>query len=276
MKKETLDGRDVMPHPDQSNFTLQALSVIGQLPSLIISSAKSADDIISESLARVGGLFSASRAYVMLDEKGGRYLRNTHEWVNPTIGSARFSWPLYDYEHDVPSLKQILTDNTIFFAHSHDLPEDLSIVLSKQGVQSFVAAPVLRNGRHSGMLGMDFCDKKCPDCAEIIHVFECLAGVISLTLERDNYITMRGKLGKIRDSIFDLEPFLPANSGADDNPRHLQVNERTTLLDAERRIIMETLEMYNGNKLKTARHLGLTWPSLDRRCKKLGIVAKRK
>jgi transcriptional regulator with GAF, ATPase, and Fis domain len=48
-----------------------------------------------------------------------------------------------------------------------------------------------------------------------------------------------------------------------------------TLLDTERSLIIETLALYNGNKLKAAKHLGLTWPSLDRRCKKLGIEVRK-
>ena len=44
----------------------------------------------------------------------------------------------------------------------------------------------------------------------------------------------------------------------------------------ERSTILDALELYQGNRMQAARHLGLTWNALNRRCKKLGIDVKKR
>ena len=253
----------------------KALSVIGELPVLIVGSGKSPDHAIDESLSRIGKLVSASRVYVMLDEKDGKYLRNTHEWVCEKIGPAVFSWPLYDYEYDVPSLKKIMASHEVFFSHTRDLPKDMATLLAKQGVKTFIVAPIMKDNVRIGLVGMDFCDDECEVAPEYSSILSYLSGLIALALERKHYHMMRGKLRSVRDTVGELEPLLDGLT-PDDSVPAVRPSRPTTLLDAERRIIIETLEMYNGNRLKTAKHLGLTWPSLDRRCKKLDIEVRRK
>lgn len=255
-------------------FIETVLATMGEIPALVLASGNDVDFAIDESLAKIGTLFSASRVYVMLDEKDGRYLRNTHEWVSEKIGPSMFSWPLYDFEHDVPSLKAIITENKLFFAHSRELPNDLNNVMTKQGVLTLVVAPIIRDQKRVGLIGVDFCEEECEYCAEFAHVLPYFAGIVGLALERKQFQLLRSKLANIRETIVPIEQYLTGHQT--DEPAPARPNKPTTLLDAERRIIIETLELYNGNKLKTAKHLGLTWPSLDRRCKKLGIEARRK
>lgn len=257
-------------------FAEEALDIIGQLPSLITSSGKNPDAVIDEALGRIGVMFSASRVYVMLDEKDGRYLRNTHEWVNQKIGAVMYSWPLYDYEYDVPSLRTILNEQDLCYGNTRDMPDDLGNVLSKQNVKSFALAAIYLDGVRNGLVGMDFCNAEEQRCHEYGAVLRYLAGFVALALERKQYLAMRSKLCLIRGAMLDLGPVLDAVDIDELAQAASRPSKPTTLLDAERRLIIETLELYNGNKLKTAKHLGLTWPSLDRRCKKLGIEAKRK
>ncbi len=47
-----------------------------------------------------------------------------------------------------------------------------------------------------------------------------------------------------------------------------------TLDQIERAVIMETLKQHQGNRSETARRLGLTWQSLDRRLKKYDMAAE--
>ena len=255
-------------------FMENALATMGEIPALILSSGNNVDFAIDESLAKIGALFSASRVYVMLDEKDGRYLRNTHEWVSGKIGPAMFSWPLYDYDHDIPSLKTIIAQNKLFFAHSRELPSDLNHVMSKQGVMTVIIASITRDQNRIGLIGVDFCEAECEYCNEFSYVLPYFASLIGLALERKQFQLLRSKLANIRETILPLEQYLDGHQT--DEPAPSRSTKPTTLLDAERRIIVETLELYNGNKLKTAKHLGLTWPSLDRRCKKLGIDVKRR
>lgn len=270
----TLNHSETLAHRDEGTAD-KALRVLGGLPELIVSSGMNSDYIIDEMLSRVGVLIAASRAYVMVDEKDGKYLRNTHEWVNDRIGPAMFSWPLYDYEYDIPSLKKILAESDLFCGDAADMPQDMHNVLRKQGVVSFIIAPLIRDGTRIGIVGMDYCEKPCRFDGRHTEILRCLAGLISMTLERKQYQIMRSKVNTIRDCVHAMEPYID-QAGPDDAEDSPRPAKPTTLLDAERRIIIETLELYNGNKLKTAKHLGLTWPSLDRRCKKLGIEARRK
>ena len=264
-------------HPfNRRDFLKNALSILKNLPSLIVSSGKNADTAINEALTRVGTLIGASRAYVMLHEKEDKYLRNTHELVNQRIGPVMFSWPLYDYEYDIPSLKKIIANDTVFYGHTRDLPGDLNTVLSKQGVKSILIAPVVKDRVAIGMVGADFCEIECDFSEPFAEVLQCLAGLVALALERKQQLTILGKLMQIRDTMTELSPLLEGRAPMEEPSVGIQGGRPTTLLDAERKLIIETLEMYNGNKLKTAKHLGLTWPSLDRRCKKLSIEVRRK
>lgn len=277
MKKDATSRGEAESVVIKGGFADNALRVIGELPDLIVSSGMNSDYVIDEALARIGSLFEASRVYVMLDEKDGKYLRNTHEWVNGSIGPAMFSWPLYDYEYDLPSLKKIINDNAIFYGDAAGMPQDLNNVLAKQGVLSCILAPLIRDRNRIGLVGMDFCEQAVVFSQQHIDVLKYLAGLISITIERKQFHLMRAKLNTIKDCIQALEPYIETSltdeDEADVSPRPTRP---TTLMDVERRTIIETLELYNGNKLKTAKHLGLTWPSLDRRCKKLGIEARRK
>lgn len=252
----------------------QIIQLMLDIPTLITEAGLSCDYAIDESLAKVGALFAASRVYVMLDEKESRYLRNTHEWVSDKIGSLMFSWPLYDYEYDLPSLKGMLENKEILYGHTKDFPEDIRKVLSKQNVLTTIIAPLYRDKTRIGLVGMDICDqeREWEDAFGVVLRF--LATQVSLIIERKQSQTMRGKLSNIMRTLSDTETLLVGHT--DQEPSEAHQAKPVTLLDSERRIIIETLEIYNGNKLKTAKHLGLTWPSLDRRCKKLGIEVKRK
>ncbi len=280
MKKE--DAREDTPEDDKdlaeerTDFTDQALILLSELPGVIVSSGTNLDYAIDECLSRIGLLFSASRVFVMVDEKDGKYLRTIHEWVNRENGFGTFSGPLYDYEYDIPSLKPILDKHTTFFATVNDVPDDLKKVMIKLDVSAFVISSVFRDGKKIGLVGMAFREEACIFCEEYSILVNGLAGLVSLVLDRKQYHVMRSKLGTIKTCIDQLGPFIEEGPIGDEDGTAVRQRKATTLLDAERHLILETLELYNGNKLKAAKHLGLTWPSLDRRCKKLGIEVKRR
>ncbi len=260
---------------ERTDFTDQALILLSELPGVIVSSAMNLDYAIDECLSRVGQVFLASRVFVMIEEKDGKYLRTTHEWVNRESGAGTFSGPLYDYEYDIPSLKPILDKHSTFFATARDVPDDLAKIMTKLAVSAFIISPVFRDREKIGLVGMAFREEECTFCEEYSILVTGLAGLVSLVLERKQYYAMRSKLGAIKSYIDQLGPFVDDTAGDEDGTAVRQ-RKVTTLLDAERHLILETLELYNGNKLKAAKHLGLTWPSLDRRCKKLGIEVKRR
>ncbi|MCD8139026.1 MAG: hypothetical protein LUE17_04470 [Planctomycetaceae bacterium] len=252
-----------------------ALEVLGMLPSLLVNATGTVDACIEAMLERVGTLLNGSRSFVMLDEKDGKYLRNTHEWVNPDSGIVMYSWPLYDYEYDIPSMRRILETSEIYFGRTRDIPEDMNHILVKQGVASLLIAPVRRDGVRIGLAGVAFRDPAYSPQPESRPVVLALAGLVGLALEKKAYSLLRGKFSIIQKCVAEVGPYL-GDGDKEEESLDARAAKPTTLLDAERRIIIETLELYNGNKLKTAKHLGLTWPSLDRRCKRLGIEVRRR
>lgn len=272
MKNEFPDGSGSAYSPHTFDLTSRTVHTLFEIPSIIISSGKAPDAVIHECLAVIGSILGATRAFVMVNEKDDRYLRNTHEWVNEKIGAPTSSWQLYDYEYDIPSLKGILAENSVVIAQVDQLPPDMQLVLQKQGVKTVIWSAMIRNGSIIGLVGVDFCDGSREFPPEYTSVLKYIAAAINLTLERKEMQAMRNKLTAIQDIIIHAAPLPIRTSGAAGD----QGGKPMTLLDAERRIIIETLELYKGNKLKTARHLGLTWPSLDRRCKKLGIESKKR
>lgn len=273
MSSESFLFSNFMEKAHSNQPSTEATTLLLELPVIVASTTGRPDAAIDLCLARTGAQLDASRLYVMLNENKQRYLRNTHEWVNSQPDLPSLSWPLYDYDHDLPSLKNILNENEILAGHFDSLPPDLQQILHRQGVQSIVVARMVRDGEIIGLVRADYCSRRCDSFDEPATVLRYLANVIVVALERKELYKLRLQLQAISNVL--------SNQSISEHPQDktlitVKDGRPVTLQDAERRIIVETLELYNGNKLKTARHLGLTWPSLDRRCKKLGIEVRKR
>ena len=271
-----------------TDFCKKALRLMGRMPELLSgelpmpSSAAhhppqlgsggaraELDERINAALAETGALLGVSRAYVMLDEEDGRFLRNTHEWVDGKIGPAVFSWPLHDYERDLPSLKPLMEDKNFFACHTREAPPDFKRVLSMQGVDSVLLAPLLQEGSWIGLAGFDSCGVERSWREEEIVLLRHLARLTALFLERREYAGASRVMRGIR-SLLGQDPDCARSaakaSGASLDPPSLE--------EGERRLIVDALNLYHGNKTRAASHLGIKWASLDRRCKKLGITTE--
>lgn len=275
-----------------ADFQQKALRLMARLPELLagendappaktvgIPTGVSATDLdahINAALAETGKLLGVSRVYIMLDEENGRYLRNTHEWVDGKIGPAMHSWPLHDYEKDIPSLRGLMADRTFFAGHTKEMPPDMQRVLGMQGVDSVLLAPLLRGGAHIGLLGFDNCGAERIWLEEEIIILRHLTSLVGLFLERREYIDARRALAGIR-RLLSLESARGAAVAptARSGEALATSGKALSLQEAERRLIMETLARCKGNKSQAARELGLKWAALDRRCKKLGIKGNK-
>lgn len=228
-----------------------------------------ADRAINAALAATGELLGVSRVYVMQDEEEGRYLRNTHEWADGKIGPAMYSWPLHNYERDLPSLKPLMAGKDFFHIHTKDSPPDLKRVLTMQAVHSVLLVPLLQGGEWIGLAGFDNCGQERDWREEEIAILRGLARLVAVALERSGYHAAQKRLDRIRKVLDESEAGArkKAVPQVPENPESLQA--------AERRLILETLALYQGNRLRAAKHLGLKWAALDRRCKKLGIEVKK-
>ena len=271
--------------PRTADFYQKILRLMADLPKLLTGEKPpraqgeprpAPDDCLNAALAETGKLLGVSRVYVMLDEKGGRYLRNTHEWVDGKIGPAMHSWPLHDYEKDIPSLRGLMAEQDFFAGHTRDMPPDMQRVLGMQGVDSVLLAPLVRGGMRIGLLGFDSCGEERVWQEEETIVLRHLASLTGLFLERREYVDARRALAGIRD-LLDREERRSAaaypTAGSDESSA--ASGRPFSLQEAERRLILETLDRCRGNKSQAARQLGLKWAALDRRCKKLGIDTRR-
>ena len=265
--------------PVNAAFLKDALRFMAGLPEILLPDGLAAntpqtapkvatDQAITVALAGIGKLLGVSRAYLMLDEEDGRYLRNSHEWVDGKIGPAMYSWPLHDYEKDLPSLKGLMAGKDFYAAHTRDTPPDLHRVLAMQAVDSVLLVPLTQNGVWIGLMGFDVCEQERDWREEEIALLRHLARLAAVALERRGHLAAQVRLARARAVLCEEEaserglvPPVPENA--------------QSLQTAERSIIVETLNIYQGNRLRAAKHLGLTWAQLDRRCKKLGITMKR-
>lgn len=246
-------------------------SFMAGLPALLLEGdgkTRSVNDAIRAALEGLGRALCVSRAYVMFDDRDGRYMRNTHEWVNGDTEPAMYTWPLYEHARDIPTLKPMLEADGVIAAHTRDLPEDQRRVLAIQLVDSVLLVSIRRQGRWIGLLGVDMCGRERVWTDEEIAVMRFMAPLIDACLERDRYAAMREMLEGLR-------VFLNDSCDPDPNVTDPRLKPRETLEEAERRMIADALEICDGNIQQAAIHLGLSWYAMKRRCKLYGFKGKR-
>jgi len=98
-----------------------------------------------------------------------------------------YSWPLHEYEKDLPSLKPLMAGQDFLVAHTRELPLDLQRVLSMQAVDSVLLVPFLREGSWIGLVGFDSCGRERDWREEEIIILRHLARLLVLFLERWKY-----------------------------------------------------------------------------------------
>ncbi len=254
-----------------NGFAQRAFGFMAGLPVLLLGGdgrAQATGAAIHEALGRLGVLLGVSRAYVMLDDREGRYMRNTHEWVSDDTEPAMYTWPLYEHARDIPTLKPMLEENDVVASHTRDLPEDQQRALRVQSVDSVLLVSIRRQGRWIGLLGVDMCGRERIWDEEEIALMRFAAPLVDIRLERDRYVAMREMLEGLR-------VFLNDTCDPDPNVTDPRQRPRETLEEAERRIIADALEACDGNIQQAAIHLGLSWYAMKRRCKQYGFKGKR-
>ncbi len=247
---------------------------MADLPGVLFANGAELGLRMRQALSQLGYFLGASRAYVMCDEDAGRFLRVAYEWIDGTSDQVFPSWPLHDYQKDIPSLKPLMQGKTFLAVHTRHLAEDLNKVLTKQSVSSLLIVPLTRDGVWAGLVGMDSCGVEREWQEFEVDILRYFSGLVGQVLDREDYLAVRRRLGNVRLALndeFSLAPTVakPLTGGV--------AEERggVTLLEAERRLIVEALAMNHGNRGAAARQLGIAWAALDRRCKKLKIKLER-
>ncbi len=259
------------PSPPIEESLRQSVRHMAELPNLLFAGTNDTHRRLQQALAKVGVILGASRAYVMCDEDSGRFLRVSYEWINGEVKEALPSWPLHDYQKDIPSLKPLLQDKPYFTAHTHQLAPDLHKVLTKQSVASVLLVPLIRDGLWSGMVGVDSCGTEREWSPVEVDMLRHFSGLVVQALDRVDYQAVRRRLNNVRFALNDDCPDLTAGAFAPGGAAAVEDKGPVTLLEAERRLIVETLARNHGNRGAAARELGIAWAALDRRCKKLRI-----
>lgn len=273
-KKKTQDETGTVSRQEvDADFPDGVVALMEQIWQTAFSDSRSnsVDAVINRMLASVGKFTGVSRAYVMLDENA-TLLRNTHEWVDGTAGPAMFSWPLHDYGRDIPSLKPMLEKLPYLGSHTRNMPPDLVNVLSRQAVDSVLLAPLIMDGKWIGLTGLDSCGREREWTEVEIRLIHFLGTTVTILLERKRLLERSEMLDRVLAVVRGLPDAPPAVQTA---PAVPAPTVPLTIAEAERRAIVEAITFCAGNKMHAAKLLGLTWPALNRRCKKFGITVDR-
>ncbi len=271
---ESVRGKPLVSVPQtfaNEDLLRQSVQHMAELPALLFTGRGETYRRMQQALARVGGFLGASRAYVMCDEDNGRFLRVSYEWINGEVKEALPSWPLHDYQKDIPSLKPLLLDKPYFAAHTHQLAPDLHKVLTKQSVSSVLLVPLVRDGLWSGLVGVDSCGMEKEWSGVEVDMLRHFSGLVGQVLDREDYLAVRRRLSNVRFALNDECPDLASRVAGSSEATPTEEKTPMTLKEAERRLIVETLARNHGNRGAAARELGIAWAALDRRCKKLRI-----
>lgn len=272
MTKNMSSANTCSPQASDTDFLMRTTNIMSELPALLLRRGNDTTNAIDSAFAQVGELLAVSRVYLM-DEKDGRYLRNSTEWLNTEIESTVGAMPLHDLENEIPSLKPLICKRPVYGEHARNLPPDLKHLWNnKREAESILLAPLHKDDDWIGLVGFDSCGQERNWFRIEEAIIRMLADLIAAAYEHREIQQMRKKFSVIR-TIITNDQQTPWDEALEDM---LVKNQPVSLREFERRFITKILEMYNGNKLRAAKHLDLTWPALDRRCKKLGITVKRK
>lgn len=244
-----------------------------------IAASDDADTAIDRMLALLGEHVGVSRAYVMEEEPGGRYLRNTHEWVDRDVGPAMSSWPLYDMERDIPTLRPMMATRGHVVCVAEEMPPDQRSVFERQNIRTALLLSMFRGEKWIGLVGLDQCDRERAWGEEEKIPLTHLCGLVKLVLERREYLSAIRQLAAIRETLDRGDFSAPSRTPQRERRRALPAPVETfpgreSFEDANRKILVETLILFGGNKSMAARHLGVSWDAFNRRCKKYGVDAK--
>ncbi len=141
---------------------------------------------IKTALGIIGDRTQARRVYVALDEPLGHKAEVAFEWLKPGI-SLQNTLQKVVYAQ-APSFKTLLLkDGYIAAEDAGKIPEDLADTLKQGEIQSWIALPLLVNGKHSGFLGLEDCRNEKVFEKSSSEFFRVLARIISGALQQNNY-----------------------------------------------------------------------------------------
>jgi diguanylate cyclase (GGDEF)-like protein len=137
----------------------ELLSLIASTARIFIAEPSSALDAnINRTLAAIGRLFDADRAYVFELCENQSLVRNTHEWCAPGVE------PQIEHLQNLPAdlfpwwMRELRAERAIHLSSLDDLPaqgEGMREMLQAQGIHSLLVLPLVRRGQLEGFAGFD-------------------------------------------------------------------------------------------------------------------------
>ncbi len=151
------------------------------------SVAANVDEILEAALGAVGSFCEVDRAYIFRMDADGEHLSNTHEWcaegIEPEIAN------LQNVPVDVagPWMDAFERDEHVYVELVRDMPDDqtgLRTILSDQGIQSLLVAPLRSGGSLHGFIGFDYVRNPAAFASGDLDVLRILADSIAATMSR--------------------------------------------------------------------------------------------
>ncbi|MEA2035856.1 MAG: PAS domain S-box protein, partial [Euryarchaeota archaeon] len=165
------------------------------------------DDAVNGTLADIGRLSRADRAYLFLLREGGRVLDNTHEWcvkgVNPQIDTLQnippemFPW----------WMKKIRNREIIHIADVSNLPPEAEAeremleMLEMQEIRSLIVLPIFCREKPAGFMGFDNVRETGEWTEEDIFILRTIAEIVGKSLELKR---MQGALRASEEKFHDF------------------------------------------------------------------------
>jgi diguanylate cyclase (GGDEF)-like protein/PAS domain S-box-containing protein len=135
------------------------LSLLERTTSDLITLPTSAlDTLIDRTLADIGDLFQADRAYLFLSTDDGSVLDNTHEWCAPGVEPQRENLQGLPVGLVPWWAAEMIAGRGIILGSLDELPPEAGserALLEAQGIQALLALPMRWRGRFWGLAGFD-------------------------------------------------------------------------------------------------------------------------
>jgi PAS domain S-box-containing protein len=184
-------------------------NTLSQISSLLAFS-DDPDDKIEESLALLGQLCDADRAYVFKLRDHGKIMDNTHEWcaegVRPqkhnlqSIPSSEYAW----------WMKKTYNDEMIRIRGLHELPPEAEAekaLLEKQEIKSLIVLPFKIEGEPAGFIGFDNVEETREWNLDDIKVLKTFSNILGMAFRKkamsEELELEREQLLSVFDSIDD-------------------------------------------------------------------------
>jgi PAS domain S-box-containing protein len=154
---------------------------------LITLPSAALDDLIDRTLADIGQLFGADRAYLFLASDDGTVFDNTHEWCAPGVEPQRENLQGLPIGLVPWWSAEMFAGRDIVLGSLDELPpeaESERALLEPQGIQSLLALPMRWRGRFWGLAGFDHVVRRRQWLADEMAVLRLVVSAFAQGFER--------------------------------------------------------------------------------------------